>query len=263
MSQLVPPALVAACLLVFLPRAEGDEAMEKLILATYKLANDGSTASGIVVEHKTADGKPQRYVVTAQHVFSQMKGDAFLLVGRARGADGAYQRREIQVPIRQGGQPLWKSHASQDLAVLPLPDSAEVDSLPLDSLATEESLAGVHVGDAVRLAVFPERVEANAAGFPIVRGGSIAGYPILPLKTNPAFLVDTMTWTGDSGGPVVHETLRSPGGGPLVLGFVRGMRSIVDTAKESRFVERKTQYPLGLSEVVHAAFARELIADAK
>jgi hypothetical protein len=37
------------------------------------------------------------------------------------------------------------------------------------------------------------------------------------------------------------------------------MRNITDTVKESRFVERKTNYPLGISEVLHAVLARELI----
>jgi hypothetical protein len=94
---------------------------------------------------------------------------------------------------------------------------------------------------------------------PILRGGVLASHPLLPVKPHPAYLVDTSAWAGDSGGPVSHESLRSPGGGPLVIGIVRGMRNITDTVKESRFVERKTHYPLGVSEVLHAVLARELI----
>jgi hypothetical protein len=83
---------------------------------------------------------------------------------------------------------------------------------------------------------------------------------LTPIKPHPFFLVDTTAWSGDSGGPVMHASLRSPGGSPLVIGIVAGMRNITDTVKESRFVERKTHYPLGISEVLHVAFARELIA---
>ena len=37
---------------------------------------------------------------------------------------------------------------------------------------------------------------------------------------------------------------------------------ITDTDKESRFVERRTNYPLGVSEILHAIFARDLILKA-
>ncbi len=89
----------------------------------------------------------------------------------------------------------------------------------------------------------------------------IASFPLVPIKPYPAFLVDTTSWPGDSGGPVMHQSLRSPGEGPVMIGIVRGMRNIVDATKESRFVERRTQFPLGVSEVLHAALARQLISE--
>jgi hypothetical protein len=218
-------------------------------------------AAGVAVRGEEADGKSPCFVITANHVLVQMKGDSCALVSRFAREDRMYQRQEIQIPIRKDGKSLWKKHATEDLAVLPLPDSVDIEALPLDSLATETSLADVHSGDAVRLAVFPERLEANPAGFPILRIGSLASYPIVPVKLHPVFLVDATAWTGDSGGPVMHATLRSPSGGPLVLGIVRGMRAVFDTTKESRFVERRTTYPLGISEVLHVALAHKLISE--
>ncbi len=254
--------LPALSFLFWGPQSQADEAAEKLVLATYKLANDASTATGTVYRRATEEeGKSQRFLVTAAHVFEAMKGESFTLVSRARREDGVFLRQEIQIPIRQAGKPLWKKHASQDVAVLLLPESVSVEALPFDCLATEEILAQVHVGDDLRLAVFPERSEANPAGFPILRGGVLASHPLLPVKPHPAFLVDTTAWTGDSGGPVSHASLRSPSGGPVVVGIVRGMRNITDTVKESRFVERKTHYPLGISEVLQAALAAELIRE--
>jgi hypothetical protein len=247
--------------LFWLPLARGDEAAGRLVLATYKLANESSTATGTVYRREAEEGKSECFLVTAGHVFEGMKGDTCTLVSRTLRDDGLYMRQEIQVPVRQNGEPLWKKHANHDLAVLLLPESASVECLPFDSLATEDLMKEVGVGDAVRLSVFPERSEANPAGLPILRGGVLASHPLVPVKPHPAFLVDTTTWTGDSGGAVMHESLRSPSGGPLVLGIVRGMRSVIDTAKESRFVERKTQYPLGISEVLQAVLVRELIGE--
>lgn len=251
----------AFCFMILLPQVHADEAAEKLILATYKLANDSSTATGTVYRRETDDGKSQCFLVTAAHVFESMKGDTFALVSRTRREDGVFMRQEIPLPVRQDGKPLWKKHASEDIAVLLVPESVSVEALPFDCLASEESLEKVHAGDDVRLAVFPERSEANAAGLPILRGGVLASHPLLPVKPHPAFLVDTTAWPGDSGGPVSHKSVHSPSGGPLVIGIVRGMRNITDTVKESRFVERKTHYPLGISEVLHAALARDLILE--
>ncbi|MHB8897267.1 MAG: trypsin-like serine protease [Thermoguttaceae bacterium] len=253
-------ALVALLwLLAFCPLAAADEAAEKLVLASYKLVNDSSTATGVVYCREANDGKKQLFLVTAGHVFETMAGDKCMLVSRTRRDDGLYQRQEIPIAVRRDGQPLWKKHADQDVAVLHLDESVVVESLPFDCLADERQMNEVHVGDGVRLSVFPERSEANAAGLPILRTGVLAGYPLVPLKSCPTLLVDTNTWTGDSGGAVIHESLRSPSGGPLVLGIVRGMRSIVDTTKESRFVERRVQYPLGIGEVLQAALAGDVI----
>jgi Trypsin-like peptidase domain len=261
MASRIPFILLALSSLVCPPSSFADEAAEKLVLATYKLANDSSTATGTVYQRETGEGKSQCFLVTAAHVFERMKSDTCVLVSRTRREDGVFLRQEIQIPVRQAGKPLWKKHGAQDIAVLLLPESVSVEALPFDCLATEESLKPIRVGDDVRLAVFPERSEANPAGFPVLRGGSLASHPLLPVKPHPMFLVDTTAWPGDSGGPVSHKSVHSPSGGPLVIGIVRGMRSITDTVKESRYVERKTNYPLGISEVLHAALARDLILE--
>jgi len=254
-------ALAIASLAVPLSAAKCDEAAETLVLATYKLQNESSTATGLAVRFETSNGQIRRVLVTANHVLQQMSGDHCVLVSRIRHNDDTFVRQEITIPIRDAGRPVWKKHGKHDLGVLPLPAAIEIETVPFDSLVTDEQLAKVHTGDAVRLAVFPERSEANRAGFPVLRGGFVASYPVVPAALHPAFLVDTTAWTGDSGGPVMHANLPSPSGGPLVIGVVRGMRNITDTVKESRFVERRTHYPLGISEVLHARFVRDVILE--
>ncbi len=138
--------------------ARADEPAERLVLATYKLANDASTASGTVVSCETDAGKTRRFLVTADHVLQQMQGDSFLLVSRERNDDGTYRRNEIRVSIRENGNQLWRKHAEHDIGVLPLPESINVEALPLSSLATEELLAQIHVGDAVRLSRFSRTI---------------------------------------------------------------------------------------------------------
>ena len=49
---------------------------------------------------------------------------------------------------------------------------------------------------------FPRGLAANAAGFPILRSGRVASYPIAPAKIFPTFLLDFSVFPGNSGGPV-------------------------------------------------------------
>ncbi|MDF1842822.1 MAG: trypsin-like peptidase domain-containing protein [Rubripirellula sp.] len=248
------------CILVasIAPFAFAENPVEQLLLATYKLDNESSTATGTVICVDSDAANRQCVVLTADHVLSKMRGDGCTLVSRTAVAAG-FQREEIRIPIRSEGRMLWKKHPHFDLAVLPLPKSVTINSLPLTSLATAAQMTDVHPGDNVRIAVFPERSEANGAGFPLLRHGSLASFPLIPVHPHPRFLIDTTSWSGDSGGPVMHHSLRSAEDGPLIIGVVTGMRSITDTTKESRFVERRTHYPLGITEALHATFAREII----
>ena len=82
----------------------GDEAAEKLILATYKLANESSTASGFAV-HRVENGRLRHFIVTANHVLEQMTGDSCMLVLRTLETNGVYRRNEIELTIRSWWTP--------------------------------------------------------------------------------------------------------------------------------------------------------------
>lgn len=49
---------------------------------------------------------------------------------------------------------------------------------------------------------YPKGVSANAAGFPILRAGRVASYPLAPASRYPTYLVDFNVFAGNSGGPV-------------------------------------------------------------
>ena len=182
--------MLAVCLVACCDSV-ADEISEALVKATYKLVGDGSAAGGTAYRISDAAGVPRYIIVTAHHVLDRMKGNSCLIVARSLRGDRNYQRLEIRVPIRNGGQTLWKKHAVHDLAVLPLGNVANLEALPLDSLATEESLGDVRVGDQVRVGVFPEKAESNPAGFCILRSGSLASFPITPVRSHPGLIIDT------------------------------------------------------------------------
>ena len=49
---------------------------------------------------------------------------------------------------------------------------------------------------------FPQGLSANPAGFPILRSGRVASYPLGPSTAFPTFLLDFRVFPGNSGGPV-------------------------------------------------------------
>ena len=261
MKSLKPTIPIASTFLlcVTLGNLLADDAGERLLRATYKIANEKSTATSVVIESPRSDGSTRKFLVTARHVLEAMVGDRCIVVNRIPQAPGIYARNEIAISIRNSGKPLWRAHPNRDLAAVELPSELKINALPYESIASENRLAQAHAGEAVRTAVYPERSEANPAGFAILRGGSIASYPLAPIAATSSFLVDTTTWTGDSGGPVIHAEMRTKQGDPIILGFVRGMRNITETSRESRFVEKRTHYPLGISEVTAAPFLLDLI----
>ena len=250
----VSPFTLIILVVLLHSNSRADEAARDLILSSYKLANPKSTATGFVVKKNK-----HFYLITAHHVLQKMEGTHFTLVSRQEKAKGVYHREEIRIQLRKEGKDLWVKHTKHDIAVLELPANLNLVALPFECLPTEDSMANIHVGDEVRSAVFPEKTEANGAGFPLMRHGVIAGFPLHPIQHNPMFQIHTTSWAGDSGGPVILHAPSREGGVPIVIGVIQGLLNITDTTKESRFVERKMHYPLDLSEVVNAYFARELI----
>jgi len=105
------------------------------------------------------------------------------------------------------------------------------------------------------------RIEANPAGFPVVRHGSIASFPLTPVQLFPTFEADFSTFAGDSGGPVIVCDPRSKtpaGQSPLVLGIV--ISEIREDEKMAMLNEERTVHvPMNLGNAVQARFVRETI----
>ena len=226
--------------------------------ATFKLFNKDSTATGFLIR-PVAGGSV--VLVTAAHVFKRMSGDEAILVLRQPKDDGSWERKDHSFAIRAQGKDLWTTHAKYDVAVmrLTLPANASVKPLPLSCLADEAAIltAKVQYGSSLRILGYPTRFEANSAGFPILRHGSIASHPLVPVGPYPTFLADFTTFSGDSGGPVIH--FGDGTAAPLVLGLVL-LQHRNDEKIVSMYEERTIHTPLMLSDILHATYIRETIA---
>ena len=233
------------------------EPATQVMNATFKLFNPKATATSFLVRGKGE--KAPIFLVTAAHTFEHMQGDSALLVLRKPKDDGTFTRLDHKVITRKDGKPLWVKHSKHDVAVLKLEGElpVKVTPLSLDHLADAKKLANAEVAICSKLFafVYPERFEANRAGFPIARQGIFASPPLLPATAYPTFLADYTTFPGDSGGPVF---ISDKDNSPLIVGIALGYVHH-DERIESVYEKRLVKHPFGLGIILHAKYVRETL----
>jgi S1-C subfamily serine protease len=206
-----------------------------------------TVATGFLVNDPTPDGRPRVVLVTANHVFAGMPGDQAQIGYRVKGADGSWTFAPQSLPIRAHGKPLWRKNATKDVAVIAIaapPEFARA-AIPLAWIAGDDSLSqsALAPGEEMMTLGYPQGLSANPAGFPILRTGRIASFPIGPSNISPTFLLDFPAFPGNSGGPVWLEGANEPN---LVAGILTQQ---VEKGGES----------LGIGVVVQAQFIRDTI----
>lgn len=242
-----------------------------LMRSTFKIAGQNSLGTAFLIGRPVPDEDTKLFyvLVTAAHVLGDIKEEQAVLYLRKKQGD-KFIKLPHSIQIRKGSQQLWKKHPKVDVAVMyvRLPKEADIQLLPMSSLATNELLERlkIHPGDVVSCLGYPLGAEANEAGFPILRSGRIASYPLTPTAEVKTFLFDFPIFSGNSGGPVYFATTyRFASGATNMLDqsqFVAGLVSEEQYVEEEivSFREtRKAKYPLSLAVVVHAALIREAI----
>jgi hypothetical protein len=241
-----------------------------LMRSTFKLAGNGSTGTAFILGKPVpSDPKKLYYImVTAAHVLKQMNGDQAIMFLRKKEGE-TYKKRPYVLRIREGSTALWTTHPSADVAVMyvPLPQEADIAIVSTDLLATDETLQKfeIHPGDRLSCLGYPLGAEANEAGFPILRSGYIASYPLVPTKIVKSFLFDFSVFEGNSGGPVYLIDSSRVYGGSINIGTVQFLVGLVSEQKiaeeeiKSLTEMRKQRHQLGLGVVIHAALIREAL----
>jgi S1-C subfamily serine protease len=239
----------------------------ELIHATVQLEQplgDGTrtVGTGFLIEAPGPDGTPRTVLITANHVFQKMPHAEARIGYRITNPDGSWSYAPKPLTIRdKDGAQLWTNHPTRDVAAIAIkapPEFAKA-ALPVGYLANDDSfdVYRVSAGDEMMALGFPRGLSANAAGFPILRSGRVASYPLGPAKAFPTFLLDFSVFPGNSGGPVFVNRDRKAAGLTTVAdapaadsGFIAGLLTQQVELNNER---------LEIGIVTHAKYIRETI----
>ena len=247
-----------------------------MMQSTVMLQGEGSLGTGFLLlrpfPSQGAVGQQIRgriVLVTAAHVFEEMKGEQALMTLRSReGQSDKWDRKPFRLKIRNGSEPLWKKSPEADVAVMyiSLPIVPFDKVIPIDLLATDELLKANTIGPGVELKClgYPFGAESSPAGFAILRTGDIASYPLLPTADTKTFLFDFRVFKDNSGGPVYFSqpqfrgSVQFGGRAQFIMGLVSEEKNLSVLTTEL-YETKQTTYPLSLGVVVHASLIRRAI----
>lgn len=234
-----------------------------LINATVQIDQNNGDATrrvgtGFLIEAPRPDGSPRTVLVTAHHVLDGMGAREARIGWRVEMPGGGWRFAPEPLRIRDdGGEAVWTKHPERDIAVMEIsaPPVFARAAIPLGWLASGDDLDAWQVGPGDELLTlgFPRGYSANTAGFPILRTGRIASWPLTPVESFPVFLLDFPVFPGNSGGPVfwTPAARKLPGTAEPDHPFIAGVLT-----SEVRPLDE----PLGIGLVAHAGYVREAIA---
>lgn len=234
-----------------------------LIAATVQLDQPNGDAAtrrvgtGFLIDAPRPDGQPRTVLVTAHHVLDGMPAADARIGWRVETSDGGWRFAPEPLHIRQEtGEPVWTRHPERDIAVMEVsaPPAFARAAIPLGWLAEAWSLDAWQVGPGDELLTlgYPRGYSSNTAGFPILRAGRVASWPLTPIRRFPVFLLDFPVFPGNSGGPVfwTPSARKRPGTTEPENAFIAGLLS-----QEVRVNDEQ----LEIGVVTHAAYVREAI----
>lgn len=244
----------------------------ELMKSTFKIQGlDGSLGTVFILGKPCKGDSVQAFyvLVTAKHVLNDMKGDTAILFLRKINKDSTYIKIPYKIAIRQGNKKLWIEHETADVAAMyvPLPENVIDELLPMQLLVEDDiyTQIDIHPGDNFMCLGYPLGDESNEAGFPILRSGIIASYPLVPAKKIKTILFDVKIFKGNSGGPVYFvQSGRTYKGcfhaetAQFISGLISEEKLNISTNIAPYEISQKAQQ-LGLAVIVPAVFIKETI----
>ncbi len=164
-------------------------------------------ATGFLVH---ADSKMKNrnsaWLITASHVFKQIKGDFVTVILRSK-HQARFIRSEVNLKIRDSQRDYFHCHLLYDIAAIKIQLADGIDACMLSQsfIADDARLARIGFGPATGLVIpgYPYGQESSDSGFPFCRQAIVSSFPVLPGREYPVFHVDFEVFAGYSGAPII------------------------------------------------------------
>ena len=173
----------------------------------------------------------------------------------------------MPLPLRIAGKQMWVKNPTADVAAIYIGLPTEITPIVSTLLLADDDFLTaneVHPGEDLNVLGYPLGY-GGPGGFPVLRSGKIASYPLVPVKNNPFFLLDFRVFQGNSGGPVYMVSSGRIYGGIVHADGIQGVFGLVSeelSATEELhglYESRAEKYPLSLAKIVPAAFIKDTL----
>ena len=239
-----------------------------VLKSTVKLISGSVVGTGFLVTPTNLSGRI--VLVSAAHVLTNM-GERVTVIFRGKTGD-VYQRFPVDISLRTNAVSVVVAHTNADVAAFVLSMTLPPAVIPLNTLLGDfenDSFFrdfSYHPGDEVRVIGFPRGYEYNA-GFPVLRSGRLASYPLWPARQVGHYLIDFPVFPGNSGGPVFVSERRHLRQGEINSVTVRRLIGLVSqSVQSSEQISSQTELvirtqSLGLGLVVPAEFIQDVFKE--
>jgi hypothetical protein len=251
--------------------------MQSTFMLEGRAVNGTTLGTGFVLLRPVPHSDPQGasitgtlVLITAAHVFDGMIGDTAMIhlrVHEKTTGDWAEQLASFRIRSTDG-RPLWTRHPSADIAVMyvTLPVLPFEQAIPTNLLADDDILKNYRMGPGVQLNCLGYPLgDKGIAGFPILRTGVIASYPLVPTRAGKKFLFDFRVFMGNSGGPVYFKQEETRGsttfccGAQFIMGLVTDEELYKTPENQTEPYKGVRVQQLSIGWVVHASLIQDAI----
>lgn len=221
-----------------------------------------SIGTGFVISKPDGKGFSYYVLTTAAHVFDDIAGNQATINVRAKQPDGSYIVSDWPITLRENGRNIYVKHPSVDAAAIyiALPESYQRDVKNIGDalLASENDLKKyeVHPGDELFCLGYPLGA-AGPFGFPILRSGKIASYPLTPTSLYSKWLFDFRVFGGNSGGPVYLIDRSRHYGNNINVG--ESLHMLVGLVTQQVYADEGMQNALQLGVIIPSTYVKATI----
>lgn len=220
-----------------------------------------SIGTGFVVGKPNNKGVSYFVLVTAAHVFDDIAGDTASINVRTEQPDGSYRVDQWPITLKDAGRNVYVKHPSVDVAAMyiALPETySKTQQIGDALLASEEELKKyeVHPGDELFCLGYPLGA-SGPFGFPILRSGKVASYPLTPTRLHSKWLFDFRVFGGNSGGPVYLIDRSRMYQGNINIGET--LQMVIGLVTEQAYADKERQKDLQLGLIIPSPYIRATI----